>query len=203
VNIKSMVAALALAFLIPVSQGHAQAPSPAQASANQKHGQPSAPAVQSLAPDFGLQSVKGETVRLSDFRGKVVLVNFWATWCGPCKILTPWFVELQNQYGPQGLVILGVALDEDATKMEIAEFADSMQVNYAVLIGNEKVAKAYGGVPAMPESFFIGRDGKVLGRIIGLKSKGEIEDSIKKALDAQTGNPEAAAPSAPSAQAQK
>jgi thiol-disulfide isomerase/thioredoxin len=169
----------------------------------QNHGQCSAPAVQSFAPDFALQSVNGETVRLSDFRGKVVLVNFWATWCAPCKILTPWFIELQNQYEPQGFIVLGIALDEDATRVEIAEFADSMRVNYSILIGNEKVAKAYGGVPAMPESFFIGRDGKITGRIIGLKSKGEIEGEIKKALDTQTGNSEAAAPSSPSAQAQK
>ena len=137
------------------------------------------------APDFALESLNGETVRLSDFRGKVVLVNFWATWCGPCKILTPWLVDLQNQYRPQGLEIIGIALDEDATKAEIAEFADKERVNYAVLIGNEKVAESYGGVPAMPDTFFISRDGQIVNRIIGLKSKGVLEDSIKKALDAQ------------------
>ncbi len=81
--------------------------------------------------------------------------------------------------------IVGIALDEDATKVEIAELTDELRVNYIVLIGNEKVAKAYGGVPAMPDTFFIGRDGKIVDRIIGLKSKGEIEDYIKKALDAQ------------------
>ena len=200
---KSIFAALVLAFLIPGPQGHAQGSSQAQPPENQKHAPSSALAIQSLAPDFALPSINGETVRLSDFRGKVVLVNFWATWCGPCKILTPWFVDLQNQYRPQGLAIIGITLDEDATTVEIAEYADSMRVNYAILIGNEKVAKAYGGVPAMPESFFIGRDGKLLGRLVGLTSKGEIEDSVKKALDTQTGSSEAAVPSAPSAQAQK
>ena len=87
-----------------------------------------------------------------------MLVNFWATWCGPCKILTPWLVDLQNQYQPQGLEIIGFALDEDASQAEMAEFADKLRVNYMVLIGNEKMAEAYGGVPAMPDTFFIGRD---------------------------------------------
>lgn len=120
-------------------------------------------------------------------------MNFWATWCGPCKILTPWFVALQNQFGPQGLVIVGVTLDEDATKVEIAEFTDTMRVNYPVLIGNEKVAEAYGGVPAMPETFFIARDGRIVGKMIGLKGRDEIETAIQKALEAQPGSSEATA----------
>lgn len=115
----------------------------------------------------------------------MVLLNFWATWCAPCKILTPWFVDLQNQYRPEGLEIIGIALDEAASKAEIAEFADKLRVNYMVLIGNEKMAEAYGGVPAMPDTFFIGRDGKIVDSLIGLKGKGELEDSIKKALAAQ------------------
>ena len=115
----------------------------------------------------------------------MVLLNFWATWCGPCKILTPWLVDLQNQYRPQGLEIIGIALDEDASQAEIAEFADKLRVNYMVLIGNEKMAEAYGGVPAMPDTFFIGRDGKIVDSLVGLKGKGELEDSIKKALAAQ------------------
>ena len=115
----------------------------------------------------------------------MVLLNFWATWCGPCKILTPWLVDLQNQYRPQGLEIIGIALDEDASQAEIAEFADKLRVNYMVLIGNEKMAEAYGGVPAMPDTFFIGRDGKIVDSLVGLKGKGELEDSIGKALAAR------------------
>ncbi len=134
------------------------------------------------APDFTLESLDGKDVRLSDLRGKAVLLNFWATWCGPCKIETPWLVELQNQYGSQGLQVIGVAMD-DSGKDEIAKFAKDMGVNYPVLLGKEAVGDAYGGVPALPESFFIGRDGKIVDKIIGLKGKGEIEDSIKKALD--------------------
>ena len=138
------------------------------------------------APDFTLESLDGKNLRLSDFRGKAVLLNFWATWCSPCKIEMPWFVELQNKYGPQGFQVVGIAMD-DASKDDIAKFAKDMGVNYTILLGKESVGDQYGGVPALPESFFIGRDGKIVDKIIGLKGKAEIEDSIKKALDTQGG----------------
>lgn len=136
----------------------------------------------SVAPDFSLETLDGKNMRLSDLRGKAVLLNFWATWCGPCKIETPWLVELQKQYGEQGLQVVGVAMD-DSGKDDIAKFAKDMGVNYPVVIGKEAVGEAYGGVPALPESFFIGRNGKIVDRIIGLKGRSEIEDSIKKALN--------------------
>ena len=136
----------------------------------------------SLAPDFTLDSLDGKAMRLSDFRGKTVLLNFWATWCGPCKIEMPWFVEMQNQYAAQGFQIIGVAMD-DASKEDIAKFAKDMGVNYPILIGKESVGDEYGGVPALPESFLIGRDGKIVDKILGLRGKAEIEDSIKKALN--------------------
>src|SRR6201998_2038211 len=138
------------------------------------------------APDFTLEKLNGGNLKLSDLRGKAVLLNFWATWCGPCKIETPWLVEMQDQYGNQGLQVIGVAMD-DSGKDEISKFAKDMGVNYPVLLGKEAVGDEYGGVPALPESFFIGRDGKIVDRIIGLKGKAEIEDAIKKAL-----SPEAA-----------
>ena len=150
------------------------------------------------APDFTLDSLDGNSVRLSDLRGKAVLLNFWATWCSPCKIEMPWFIELQKEYGPQGLQIVGVAMD-DASKEDIAKFAKDMGVNYPVLLGKEAVGDEYGGVPALPESFFIGRDGKIVDKIIGLKGKSEIEDSIRKALDTQAGA-SASAALAPQAQ---
>jgi peroxiredoxin len=142
------------------------------------------------APDFTLQSLDGNSVRLSDLRGKAVLLNFWATWCSPCKIEMPWFIELQKQYGAQGLQIVGVAMD-DSSKEDIAKFAKDMGVNYPVLLGKEEVGDAYGGVPALPETFFISRDGKIVDKIIGLKGKAEIEDSIKRALKTQAPNPPA------------
>src|SRR5579872_6194049 len=146
------------------------------------------------APNFTLETLDGKDVSLADFHGKAVLVNFWATWCGPCKIETPWLVELQNEYGSQGLQVVGVAMD-DSGKDEIAKFAKDMGVNYPVLIGKEAVGDAYGGVPALPESFFVGRDGKIVDRILGLKGRGEIEDSVKKALKSEVGLIESNSPS--------
>ena len=133
------------------------------------------------APDFTLQSLNGKTIRLSDFRGKAVVLNFWATWCAPCKIEMPWFVDLQKQYGPAGVQFLGVAMDDASTK-EIAEFAQSMNVNYPILIGKEAVGDAYGGVQFLPETFYLDRNGKIVDKAFGLKGRGEIEDDIKKIL---------------------
>ena len=99
-------------------------------------------------------SLDGTSMRLSDLRGKAVLLNFWATWCSPCKIEMPWFIELQKQYGAQGLQIVGVAMGH-SSKEDIAKFAKDMGVNYPVLLGKEEVGDAYGGVPALPETFFI------------------------------------------------
>ncbi len=137
-----------------------------------------------LAPDFELKSLDGKTVRLSDYRGKAVLLNFWATWCPPCKIEMPWFVDLQKQYGEQGLQVIGIAMDDDAEKdsSKIAAFAKEMNLNYVVLLGNDKVGDAYGGVDGLPTTFYIGRDGRVLSAVSGLVSHSEIEDNIKKAL---------------------
>ncbi len=143
------------------------------ASAGNMKGQP--------APEFALQSLDGKTVHLSDFRGKAVLLNFWATWCEPCKIEMPWFVDLQKQYGPEGLQIVGVAMD-DASQEDIAKFAQRMGVNYPILIGKEAVGDSYGGVQFLPATFYIDRDGKVVDKIFGLKGRGEIEDSVKKVL---------------------
>jgi peroxiredoxin len=142
---------------------------------------PSANLKGQLAPDFTLQSLDGKSVRLSDFRGKAVLLNFWATWCQPCKIEMPWFVELQKQYGPQGLQVLGVAMD-DASPDDISRFARTLGVNYPVLIGKETVGDAYGGVQFLPATFYIARDGKVIDKVFGLKGRGEIEEDIQKAL---------------------
>ena len=152
--------------------------------ARQGHGLPgeAGPTLQGkLAPDFTLTSLDGKTVRLSDFRGKAVLLNFWATWCEPCKIEMPWFVEMQKQYGDQGLQILGVAMD-DASPKDISQFAKEMGVNYPIVIGRDSVGDAYGGVQFLPATFYIGRDGKVVNKVFGLKGRGEIQDSIKKAL---------------------
>jgi peroxiredoxin len=134
-----------------------------------------------LAPDFELQSLEGKTVKLTDFRGKAVLLNFWATYCGPCKIEMPWFVEMQKQFGPEGLQIIGIAMD-DASTEDIAKFAKEMGVNYPILLGKESVGQSYGGVGVLPTTYFVDRDGRVTAREFGLQSRSVFVDNIKKAL---------------------
>lgn len=135
------------------------------------------------APDFDLKVLdgKGKTMKLSDQRGKAVLVNFWATWCGPCKIEMPWLIDLQNKYGPDGFVILGVAMDDSGEKT-ISDFAKEMKVNYPVLIGTESVGQLYGGVEGLPMSFFVDRSGKIVDRQFGLVSESTLVEDIKKSL---------------------
>ena len=133
------------------------------------------------APDFTLASLPDtKPVKLSDFKGKAVVINFWATWCEPCKVEMPWFVEFQKQYGPQGLQILGVAQDDSGADA-ITKFAQEMKVDYPVLQGKNAVGDAY-GAEFLPTTVYIGRDGKIIDRVTGLVSKSEIEDNIKKAL---------------------
>lgn len=144
-----------------------------QTGAGQLQGQP--------APDFSLAALDGKTLKLSDFKGKAVLLNFWATWCEPCKIEMPWFVELQKKYGAQGLQVVGVAMDDSGTK-EISDFARKMSVNYPIVIGKESVGNQYGGIPYLPSTFYIDREGKVVDRVFGLVSRSEIETDIQKAL---------------------
>jgi thiol-disulfide isomerase/thioredoxin len=134
-----------------------------------------------VAPDWELNTLDGKPVRLSDFKGKAVLLNFWATWCGPCKIEMPWFVELNKEFAPQGLVIIGIAM-EDTKSEEIAKFAKEMGVDYTILRGKEAVGEAYGGVLGLPTTFYIGRDGKLVDQSTGLVSRSEIVDHIKEAL---------------------
>ena len=135
-----------------------------------------------VAPAFSLVSLDGKKVSLSDYKGRAVLVNFWATWCGPCKVEMPWFEELQKQYAGQGLVILGLTADPDAGKDEIAKVAHKSGVTYPILLADDKVEGAYGGVDVLPMSFYIDRNGIVVEETAGLGPKDEIEAHIKKAL---------------------
>jgi peroxiredoxin len=135
----------------------------------------------SAAPEFSLKTLDGRDVKLSDYRGKAVLLNFWATWCAPCKIEMPWFVDLYKKYRPQGLEIVGIAMD-DSGREEIAKFAREMKVNYTVLEGTEAVGDAYGGVPFLPETFILDRNGKIVKTMFGIHSLSDFEDGIKQAL---------------------
>ena len=140
------------------------------------------------APDFELPTLDGRKVKLSDFRGQAVLLNFWATWCSPCKIEMPWFVEVQKQYGKDGLVVLGVAMD-DTESTKIAEFAHEMGVNYPVLLGTDKVSDDYGDVRALPTTFYIDRNGVIVAKAVGLLGRDEVENDVKKALNSRSNSP--------------
>lgn len=137
-----------------------------------------------VAPEFDLKVLPGDgkTLKLSELKGKVVLLNFWATWCEPCKVEMPWFRDLQKKYGPQGLQVVGVALD-DTGEDAIISFSKKMGVNYTILQGTDDMADMYGGVEGLPESFFIDRSGKVAERKLGLASLADIEAIVKKLLE--------------------
>ena len=143
------------------------------------------------APDFTLEDIAGKKVSLDSYKGKAVLINFWATWCGPCKIETPWLVELRNQYASKGFEILGLSADDldldDKAKLteekrDIAKFAQQQHMDYPVLINAGSLDKAYGGLDALPTSYFVDRSGKVVAATLGLTSKDDIEGNIRKAL---------------------
>ncbi len=139
-----------------------------------------------LAPNFTLKSLDGKTVKLSDYRGKAVLVNFWATWCEPCNVEMPWLVDLHKKYASQGFEILGVAMDDIGEK-GIAKFAQEKHVDYPILIGDDPVGDAYGGIPFLPGNFYIDRSGKIVDKAFGLKGKAEMEQDIQKIIASGAG----------------
>jgi len=140
------------------------------------------------APDFTLKDASGKRLSLSDLKGKVVLLNFWATWCGPCKVEIPWFIEFEKQYQAQGFTVLGVSMDEDGWKA-ITPYVSEHHVNYPVVLGDEDVNQRYGGIDALPTTFVIARDGKVSAIHQGLPEQGraEYEKEIRALLDAGGG----------------
>jgi peroxiredoxin len=133
------------------------------------------------APDFVLNDLQGHTVKLSDLRGKAVVLNFWATWCPPCKEEIPWLVELQKRYGSEGLQIVGVSMD-DGDQKDVEKFAAENSINYPILLGKEKVAEQYGGIEYLPTTFYIDRNGVVVDRVFGQPARDEIEQNIKRVI---------------------
>ncbi len=147
------------------------------------------------APDFNLKDADGKVVHLSDYKGKVVLLDFWATWCGPCKIEIPWFMDMQRKNKDKGFEVLGVAMDDEGWEV-VKPFLADLGVNYRVMIGNDNIAEIYGGVDALPTTFLIDRSGKIAAVHVGLASKKDFEDGIQELLHtpAAAGSTRAALP---------
>jgi len=137
------------------------------------------PAGQPAQFNFTLKDMNGATVQLASYKGRPLVVNFWATWCPPCKLEIPWFIELKKKYGAQGLEILGVSIDDQAP--ELRAFAAEHQMNYPVLLGldQDKMLEAYEAEVSVPVTWFIKKDGTVQGRTIGINTREFFETNIK------------------------
>jgi peroxiredoxin len=137
--------------------------------------------------DFTMKDMNGRDVRLADFKGKVILLDFWATWCGPCKYEIPGFVELQEKYGSRGLQVIGVSVDDTMDKLQ--PFARRYNINYPILqgLGHDDMQEAYGPIWGIPINFIISRDGKICAKHTGLPpSEGEpIEKAVRDAYEAE------------------
>lgn len=138
------------------------------------------------APAFELKDADGKAVKLADYNGKVVLLNFWATWCGPCKVEIPWFIDFETQYKDKGFAVVGVAMDEEGWDI-IKPYIQQKKVNYRVLLGTDQVAQMYGGVESLPTTFILDREGKIATVHVGLVSKSEYQNDINQLLSQPAG----------------
>ncbi len=135
-----------------------------------------------LAPEFSLTSLSGQTIDLKDYRGKVVLLDFWATWCGPCRIEIPEFVDLERKYASQGLRIIGISMDDSPDP--VRQFYQQFNMDYPVVMGSDKVGELYGGIFGLPTSFLIGRDGRIYAKHVGLTGERTFVREIQELLAA-------------------
>ena len=139
------------------------------------------------APDFSLKDSNGATAKLSDYKGKVVLLDFWATWCGPCKIEIPWFMEFEQTLKDRGFAVVGVSMDEDGWDA-VKPYIQARKINYRILLGNDMVGQLYGGVDSLPTTFLIDRSGRIAATHVGLESTKEaLKNEITHLLDAPVG----------------
>jgi len=132
--------------------------------------------------NYTMKDVNNANVRLSSYKGKVILLDFWATWCGPCKVEIPWFIEFQQKYGKNGLQVVGVSVDDTLSKLK--PYVADMKMTYPVLqgLGHDDMLEAYSPMPALPTTVLISRDGKICARHIGMASKESFEAAIKSLL---------------------
>ena len=141
---------------------------------------PPSPSAKS-APSFALQDLNGKMINLSDFKGKVVILDFWATWCPPCVIEIPHFIELYEQYKDQGFAMVGISLDSQGVGV-VESFARKYRINYPILMTDGQVDKAYGGITAIPTTFVIDSAGNIRRKYIGYRDKAVFEADIKALL---------------------
>ncbi|HWZ54587.1 MAG TPA: TlpA disulfide reductase family protein [Verrucomicrobiae bacterium] len=142
------------------------------------------------APTVTLKDLNDKDVTIQDYKGKVVLVNFWATWCAPCKVEIPWMIEFQQKYGPRGFTLLGVSMDEDGKKaiepfLEKERFdvdGQKLPMSYPILLGNDAIADKFGGILGLPTSMLFNRDGKKVRTIVGLVNHDDISKAIEGLL---------------------
>jgi len=144
-------------------------------------GQTGSPDSMKSAPGWQLQDLSGKTVRSADFKGKVVILDFWATWCPPCRAEIPGFIELQKKYQAQGLAIVGVSVDQASTD-SIRSFVQKQGLNYPVVQSDEKIEAAYGGIEGLPTTFIIDWAGHIVKRHLGFTDQAEFEKEIKPLL---------------------
>lgn len=152
----------------------------------------SSPLIGKPAPNFTLPDIQGKKISLADYKGKALLINFWATWCAPCKLETPWIVELRNKYAPKGFEVLSIDSEGDEAKPSspdwtkdkkaVMEFARQMHMDYPVLLDGDSLSHPYGGLEVMPTTFYVDRSGKVIAAQMGITSKEEMETKIRRAL---------------------
>jgi thiol-disulfide isomerase/thioredoxin len=138
-----------------------------------------------FAPAFSVTDLSGRTLNLADYKGRVVLLDFWATWCGPCRVEIPGFVQLQNRYRDQGLVVIGVSIDDGPEP--VREFYKEYKMNYAVAMGSEKLGALYGGILGLPTTFLIGRDGRIYAKHVGATDLSVFEEEIKQLVAVESG----------------
>lgn len=145
---------------------------------------PNSPPIDSsrIAPDFVLETISGKSFRLSDHRGDVVVLNFWATWCGPCRYEIPRFIELQRRYDDQNLQFVGVALQRGAGAERVRRYAQHIGINYPVGVDDNTISQQYGGVRRLPTTFVIGPQGEIRKRFLGVVPNRVLRTGLKRML---------------------
>ena len=147
-------------------------------------------------PDFSLKDSTGTLVKLSDYKGKVVLLNFWATWCGPCKIEIPWFTDFQKTYKDREFAVIGIAMDEDGWD-SVKPYIEQHKMNYRIVVGNDQVSQLFGSVDSLPTTLMIDREGRIASMHIGLVAKNTYVKEIEQLLEAPKDGPKTGAVRAP------